>query len=152
MSLHWQARILLSLSALSFLGASYKVSDVLHWQLRKAEAVGTIIAIDGHSAEHKPGPRSACLQTLNYVFMSADQKPYQGKEKVWWGDCRHRRGSPLIVYYDHNDPARSITRTGFESRRHWAIMLGIWSLIGLTVGGFVQAFNGSRVRDAAGLD
>lgn len=92
-----------------------------------------------HSAEHKPGPRSACLQTLSYVFVSADQKQYQGMEKVWWGDCRHRPGSPLIVYYGNNDPARSITSTGFESRRHWAIMLGIWSLIGLTVGGFVQA-------------
>jgi hypothetical protein len=152
MSLHWQARILLVFGALCFLGASYKAFDVIQWQVRKVEATGTITAIDGHSAEHKPGPRGACLQTLHYVFMGSDQRTYQGKEKVWFGDCRLRTGSPLIVYVDRNDPARSITGTGFKSRRHWAIMLAIWSLIGVVVGGFVQAFNGSRFRDAAGLD
>lgn len=68
-------------------------------------------------------------------------KPYQGKDKMWWGDCRYRPGSPLIIYYDHRNPAQSITKTGFESQRLWAIMLGIWSVASLAIGRFAQAFD-----------
>ncbi len=149
MSVHWQVRIILAFATLSFLGASYKLFDLMHWNACKVEAKGAITAIEGRSAEQKPvvGPgKCNGWQTLHYTFRGPDGRAYQGNESVWWGDCRHRIGAPVIVYYDRNDPPQSITRTGFESRRHSAIMLAIFSLLGLTIGGYFLKIGGSRIR------
>lgn len=153
MSVLWQARIILAFSCLCLLGASYKLFDLMHWNARTIEAKGTIIAIEGNSAEQKPvvGRRKCnAWQTLHYRFTGSDGRAYQGKESVWWGDCRHSVGAPLMVYFDRNDAARSITKTGFDSRRSWAILLGILSFLLLISGAFFHAIG--RVRLAIGMD
>ena len=149
MSVLWQVRIIVVFGALCFLGASYKLFDLMQWEVRKVEAKGTITAIEGYSAEQEPvAGRRKCngWQTLHYRYTGPDGTTHQGKESLWWGDCRHRTGLPLIVYFDRNDPAQSITRTGFEGRRHWAIMLGMLSFLGLLIGGYFLRMGGSRIR------
>jgi Protein of unknown function (DUF3592) len=131
MGYHWQARIILAFGALFFVCAAYNLYVLVGWNVRTIEAKGTITAIEGYSAESKPGPRSACRQTLHYRFIMLDGKTYRGKDGVWWGDCRLHTGAPLIVYFDRNDPSQSITSIGFKSRRGWVGLLVLWTFAAL---------------------
>jgi hypothetical protein len=51
----------------------------------------------------------------------------------------------LIVYFDGNDPAKSVTSTGLASRRHLAIIFGMCSFLALTMGGIFYAVAQRRV-------
>lgn len=151
MGYYWQARIILAFGALLFLCAAYNLYVLVDWNARTIEAKGTITAIEGYSAERKPGPRSACRQTLHYQFFAADGKTYRGKDDAWWGDCQLHIGVPLIVYFDRNDPSQSITSIGFKSRRGWVGLLLFWTFAALIGAGAAQVCGNWRaIRD--GID
>jgi hypothetical protein len=59
MGYYWQARIILAFGALFFVCAAYNLYVLVDWNVRTIEAKATITAIEGYSAESKPGPRSA---------------------------------------------------------------------------------------------
>jgi hypothetical protein len=145
MNIERQGLVLLALSLVFILGASYNLVDVLQWHLRKVEARGTITAIEGYSAENRPRSRGACLQTLHYKFSGPDGREREGKDSIWWGDCRHRVGGSLVVYHDRN-VARSITKTGLDSRRGWMFLLAVFSAISFFIGGFVVAMTRTSPR------
>ena len=139
MSSERQGLVLLAFSVVFLLGAAYKLADVLQWHLRKVEAKGTITAIEGYSANKPRTTRGPCFQTLHYRFTDPAGRRRDGTDSVWWGDCWHHVGRSLVVYHDHRDAAHSITKTGLESRRGWAILLAIFSVICFLIGGFVVA-------------
>jgi hypothetical protein len=148
MSVLRQARIVLAFGLLFLLMASYKVFDLISLNARTIGAMGTITAIEGTTSERDVmGRRAKCngWQTLHYKFSGPDGRTYQGKENMFFGDCRHRTGAPLIVYFDGNDPAKSVTSTGLASRRLLAIIFGICSFLSLTMGGVFYAVAQRRV-------
>lgn len=150
MSVDRQGLVILALSVVFLLAASYKLVDVVQWHLRKVEARGTITAIAGCSADNRPGSRSACLQTLHYKFAGPDGRPREGKDDIWWGDRWHRVGGSLIVYYDHRDAAHSITKTGLDSRRGWMILFAVFSVFFFIIGGSVVAMTRTSPRSVGG--
>ena len=150
MNIERQGLVLLALSVALLLGASYKLVDVLQWHLRKAEARGTITAVEGCSAENRPSRRGACLQTLHYEFAGPNGRRRQARDEIWWGDRRHRVGGSLIVYHDHRDTAHSITKTGLDSRRGWMILLAVFSVVFFFVGGFVVAMTRTSTGGSPG--
>ena len=74
MSLATQVRIILVAGVLCLVGALYQTSMLMHWSSRSVEAKGTVVTIEGNSADNKPGPRRACMQTLHYRFAGPDGK------------------------------------------------------------------------------
>lgn len=139
MSFAAQVRIILVAGVLCLVGALYHTSMLIHWSLRSLEAKGTVVTIDGNSADHKPGARRACTQTLHYNFAGPDGGAHHGSESVWWGDCRLRNGSPVAVYYERGDITQNITRTGYDGHRHWAILLGVVSMLQMLLGLFLRS-------------
>ncbi len=139
MSSERQGVVLLAFSVVFLLGAAYKLADVLQWHLRKVEAKGTITAIEGRSVNNPGTTRNGCPQTLHYRYTDPAGQHRDGTDSVWTGDCWHNVGRSLDVYHDHRDAAHSITKTGLDSRRNWAILLAVFSVICFLIGGFIVA-------------
>jgi hypothetical protein len=136
MSYERQGLLMLAFSVLFLLGATYKLADVIQWHLRKVEAKGTITAIEGCSA-NKPRTTRGCAQTLHYRYTDPAGQRRDGTDSIGTGDYWHYVGRSIVVYHDHRDAAHSITKTGLESRRSWAILLANFSVICFLIGGFV---------------
>ena len=101
MNIKRQGHVLLAFSVLFLLGATYKLSDVLQWHLRKVEAKGTITAIEGRSVTNPGTTRNGCPQTLHYRYTDPAGQRRDGTDSVWTGDCWHYVGRSIVVYHDH---------------------------------------------------